>query len=64
MKTRCPKCESTEGFECVIEEVKDYNYKLCIIRCKSCKVMISSKEYNNIGTLVNKLAEKLRVKVN
>lgn len=58
LKSKRPRCEGTR-FETVIETPDFSNYKIQFMRSWSCKGVVGTQEYYNIGTLVFKLAKKL-----
>lgn len=60
LRSKCPKCEGNR-FESVIEIPDNSNFKLQFIRCWSCKTVVGTQEYYNIGTLLYKLAKKLNL---
>lgn len=64
MSSKCPNpnCNST-NFETVIETPKDSRFKLQFVRCSGCKTVVGTMDYYNIGSLVYRLAEKLRIKL-
>lgn len=60
--SKCPHCQNN-SFELSTEAPYGSKYKLTFIRCKSCKTVVGVMDYYNIGTLIYKLAEKLRIKL-
>lgn len=58
--SKCPKCENTE-FEVVNETPVNSNYELIFARCALCKTVVGVIDFYNVGTLIKKLASKLRV---
>lgn len=58
--SRCPKCETTE-FEVVNETPVNSNYELIFVRCTQCQTVVGVIDYYNVGTLIKKLAQKLKV---
>lgn len=60
MQSRCPKCGNT-AFELVETPVKNAKYKYYFIQCSSCGCVVGTKEYFNVGALLQKLAEKLNI---
>ncbi|WP_291071942.1 hypothetical protein [Empedobacter sp. UBA5637] len=58
--SKCPNCSNT-SFEMVEETPKGSNFKLMFVRCQSCKTVIGFTDYYNTGSLLHKLAEKLRI---
>lgn len=61
--SKCPHCQKSD-FEVAEEELKDYIYKLMFVRCKSCKTVVGVMDCFNIGALIYKLADKLKVDLN
>ena len=59
-RSKCPRCENTE-FEAVNEKPVNSNYEIIFIRCTKCRTVIGTLDYYNVGTLVKKLAEKLKI---
>ena len=59
-KSICPSCSNT-NFEAVNETPVNSNYELIFIRCVSCKTVVGVLDYYNVGTLIHKLAAKLKV---
>jgi uncharacterized Zn finger protein len=59
-KSKCPSCSNTE-FETVNETPVNSNYELIFVRCTSCKVVVGVVDFYNVGTLIKKLATKLKV---
>ena len=59
-KSKCPRCSNDE-FETVNETPKNSEYELIFIRCTSCKIVVGVIDYYNVGTLVKKLAFKLKI---
>jgi len=59
-KSICPSCSNTE-FEVVNETPVNSNYELIFVRCTSCKSVVGVIDYYNVGTLIKKLAAKLKV---
>lgn len=60
--SNCPKC-GYNSYEQATELPKNCNYKLSFIRCSSCGTVVGVTEYYNIGALLYKLAEKLRIRL-
>ena len=58
--SKCPKCENTE-FEVVNETPVNSNFALIFIRCANCHTVVGVIDYYNVGTLVKKLAGKLKI---
>ncbi len=58
--SKCPKCEST-NFEVVEDTPENSNWKMFFLRCSSCKTLISTHEYMNIGYMVNKMLSHFRI---
>ncbi len=58
--SKCPQC-SNDKFEAVNETPANSIYELIFIRCTSCKIVVGVLDYYNIGTLINKLATKLKI---
>jgi predicted nucleic-acid-binding Zn-ribbon protein len=61
--SKCPKCEQTE-FEVVNEIPVNSNYELIFVRCKHCLTVVGVLDYYNVGSLINKLANKLKIDLN
>jgi uncharacterized Zn finger protein len=59
-KSKCPNCSNTE-FEAVNETPLNSNFELIFVRCISCKTVVGVIDYYNVGTLVKKLAKKLKI---
>lgn len=58
--SKCPKCEWS-SFETVVETPTNSNFKLQFIRCSSCKTVVSTKEYYNLGALLEKILHKFGI---
>lgn len=58
--SKCPKCENS-NFEVVNELPVNSNYELIFVRCASCHTVVGAVDYYNIGSLIKKLALKLRI---
>ena len=58
--SKCPKCEKT-NFEVVNELPVNSNYELIFVRCADCHSVVGVIDYYNVGTLIKKLALKLKV---
>jgi hypothetical protein len=58
--SKCSKCENTT-FEVVNETPVNSNYPLIFIRCVKCQTVAGIIDYYNVGTLVKKLANKLKI---
>jgi uncharacterized Zn finger protein len=58
--SKCPSCSNAE-FEVVNETPVNSNYELIFVRCTSCKTVVGVIDYYNVGSLVKKLATKLKV---
>jgi uncharacterized Zn finger protein len=58
--SKCPKCENNE-FEVVNETPVNSNYDLIFVRCFNCHTVIGVIDYYNVGTLIKKLANKLKI---
>ena len=56
----CPRCGHS-GFEIAEQKVSNAEYRFFAIRCSSCGCVVGTHEYNNIGNLINKLADKLNI---
>jgi len=58
-----PKCPSCNNRTFSLEELslQKSAYKLYGVCCTSCGAVVGTQEYFNIGTLIHKLAKKLRV---
>jgi hypothetical protein len=69
MKTRgyatptCPKCGLAAGFEMQQGEVRNCNYKLWFVNCRSCGAVVHIFEHNNINERLEAFAAKLKVKL-
>jgi len=63
MTSTCPKCSNT-SFEAKKAEPRDSVYKLTFIQCSSCGAVVGTIDYVNVPELLEKLAEKLGVKLN
>jgi uncharacterized Zn finger protein len=60
--SKCPKCDRLESFEMVEKsDVRGSQYKVMFIQCAACGTVVGVTEYSNVGFLVRKLAEKLRI---
>ena len=59
-KSKCPVCSSTE-YEAVNETPLNSNYELIFIRCTTCLAVVGVRDYYNVGALVKKLADKLKI---
>jgi uncharacterized Zn finger protein len=62
LASTCPACKKT-SFEVVMEEPKGSNYKLLFTRCSACGAVVGVTEFYNIGTLLEKLAKKLNIRL-
>lgn len=60
LNSKCPKCDGWK-FEVATESLKDSNYKLNFVRCSTCGCVVGVMDLYDIGYLVNKLAQKLKV---
>ncbi len=58
--SKCPKCENTK-FEVVNETPVNSNYELIFVRCTSCHSVVGTIDFYNIGSLIKKLADKLKI---
>jgi hypothetical protein len=58
--SKCVKCGNTE-FEVVNETPVNSNYELIFVRCTKCLTVAGVIDYYNVGTLIKKLAKKLKV---
>lgn len=58
--SKCPKCENTE-FEVVNETPVNSNYELIFVRCTRCLTVVGTIDFYNVGSLIKKLATKLRI---
>lgn len=58
--SKCPKCENTQ-FEAVNETPVNSNYELIFVRCTKCQTVVGTIDYYNVGTLIKKLAQKLKI---
>ena len=58
--SKCPKCENNE-FEVVNETPLNSNYDLIFVRCLNCHTVVGVIDYYNVGTLIKKLANKLKI---
>lgn len=58
--SKCPKCEYQE-FEVVNEIPANSNYELIFVRCVNCHSVVGVIDYYNVGTLIKKLAAKLKI---
>jgi len=58
--SKCPKCENNE-FEVVNETPVNSNYDLIFVRCSNCHTVVGVIDYYNVGTLIKKLANKLKI---
>ncbi|HEX2933800.1 MAG TPA: hypothetical protein VHO72_00460 [Bacteroidales bacterium] len=59
-ESKCPQCACTE-FEVVNQTPVNSNYELIFVRCLQCKTVVGVIDYYNVGTLIKKLAQKLKV---
>lgn len=59
-QSKCPKCESSE-FEAINDKPVNSNYEVIFIRCNNCKTVVGVLDYYNVGTLIKKLAQKLKI---
>lgn len=59
-KSRCPRCSNTK-FEAIVETPVNSNFELIFVRCTTCKTVVGVIDYYNVGSLVKKLAEKLKI---
>lgn len=60
--SRCVKCDGV-SFETVVGTPKNSKYKLLFHQCASCGGVVGVTEWNNIGTLIERLAERLRLRM-
>lgn len=58
--SKCPKCENS-AFEVVNELPLNSNYELIFVRCVNCRTVVGVIDYYNVGTLIKKLALKLKI---
>lgn len=58
--SKCPKCENS-AFEVVNELPVNSNYELIFVRCVNCRTVVGVIDYYNVGTLIKKLALKLKI---
>lgn len=58
--SKCPSC-SKSSFETSSETVDNYNFKITFIRCSHCKTVIGVLEHLNIGNLMVKIANHLKI---
>lgn len=58
--SKCPNCSST-SFETAIEEPSGSNFKLIFIRCSSCGTVVGTMDYYNIGSMLEKIGDKLGI---
>lgn len=59
-QSKCPNCSNTD-FEVVNNTPVNSNYELMFIRCTSCKTVAGVLDYYNVGSLIKKLASKLKI---
>ena len=59
--SKCPKSEQT-SFETVIETPTNSKYKLQFVRCSFCKTIVSTKDYFNIGAMLEKILHKFDIR--
>jgi hypothetical protein len=58
--SKCPVCSKSE-FEVVNETPVNSNYELIFVRCKDCHSVVGVIDFYNVGTLLKKLAAKLKI---
>lgn len=58
--SKCGKCEGS-SFEVVNHEPRKSNFKLLFVQCASCGTVVGAMDFHNIGALIYKLAQKLRI---
>jgi hypothetical protein len=58
----CPRCEN-KTFSIKLMEPSGSSKKMYGICCSKCGSVVGVREYFDVGTLVHKLAEKLRIKL-
>lgn len=58
--SKYPVCQSTL-FEIVDETPTGSKYVLSFVRCSSCKTVVGVLDYYNLGDMMHKMAEKLRI---
>lgn len=58
--SKCPKCEGSE-FEAVNQTPINSNFELIFVRCNQCKTVVGVIDFYNVGSLIKKLALKLKV---
>ena len=58
--SKCPKCEHTD-FAVVNETPINSNYELIFVRCTNCLTVVGVIDFYNVGTLIKKLASKLKI---
>ncbi len=62
--SRCPKESCGNGtFEVKELKVQKSAFRLMAIQCASCGTVVSVTEYDNIGALISKIADKLGIKI-
>jgi uncharacterized Zn finger protein len=59
-QSKCPKCGNSE-FEVVNEKPVNSNYELIFVRCNICHTVVGVIDFYNVGTLIKKLALKLKI---
>jgi hypothetical protein len=63
---QCPKCEWT-SFECETDEVRNYNFKVNLIKCGSCGTVVGIMPYYDPGAVgheTQEMVKKLQSQVN
>jgi uncharacterized Zn finger protein len=58
--SKCPKCGNTE-FEAVNEKPVNSNYEVIFLRCNMCQTVVGVIDFYNVGALIKKLAQKLKI---
>ena len=61
-QSTCPKCGG-HSFEIVENTPNKSAWTFYFIQCASCGCVVGTHEYYNVGNLIHKLAEKLRIKL-
>ena len=60
--SKCPQCEADE-FELKAVIPKGSRFKISLVQCASCGVVIGVTDYYNTASLLEKIAERLGFKL-
>ena len=58
--SKCPSCQGS-SFEVVVETPADSNFKLGFVKCSTCKTVVGTQDYYNVGSLVHKIMQFFKI---